>query len=63
MVVRTAVNHVTNRAHSAVARENPRLFPHYRWISVLDARTSTICQARSGQVYDTGKGPLPPAHF
>jgi SPP1 gp7 family putative phage head morphogenesis protein len=62
-VTRTAVNHVTNRAHSAMAKENPRLFPHYRWHSVLDMRTSAMCRARAGQVFDTGKGPLPPGHW
>jgi SPP1 gp7 family putative phage head morphogenesis protein len=62
-VTRTAVNHVTNRAHSAMAKENPRLFPHYRWHSVLDMKTSAMCRARAGQVYETGKGPIPPGHW
>lgn len=34
----------------------------YRWISVMDSRTSTICRARSNKVYTWGEGPLPPAH-
>lgn len=34
----------------------------YRWISVLDDRTTIICQSRAGQIYVYGEGPLPPAH-
>nr|WP_281421478.1 minor capsid protein [Chelatococcus asaccharovorans] len=62
MVVRTAVNHVTNAAHNATLQENIQLFPRYRWVSVLDGRTSPICRARAGQIYETGKGPVPPGH-
>lgn len=63
MVVRTAVNHVTNQAHLETLRANPGLFPRYRWSSILDGRTSPICRERAGQVYEMGKGPVPPAHY
>lgn len=62
MVTRTAVNHVSNAAHATTLEENKSLFPHYRWISVLDGRTSPICRERSGKVYKTGEGPIPPGH-
>lgn len=62
MVTRTAVNHVSNAAHATTLEENKHLFPHYRWISVLDGRTSPICRERSGKVYKTGEGPVPPGH-
>lgn len=35
----------------------------YRWISVLDSRTTAICRSRSNKVYVLGEGPLPPAHI
>jgi SPP1 gp7 family putative phage head morphogenesis protein len=35
----------------------------YRWISVLDSRTTAICRGRSNKVYEVGKGPTPPAHM
>ena len=33
-----------------------------RWVSVLDGKTTAICRARSGKIYDAGSGPRPPAH-
>lgn len=62
-LVRTTVNHVTNRAHLATLEENIDLFPHYRWISILDSRTTPICRGRAGKVYKTESGPRPPAHW
>ena len=62
-IVRTAVNHVSNRAHEAVLVENPDLFRGVRWVSVLDHRTSPICQVRAGRIYPINDGPRPPAHF
>lgn len=35
----------------------------YRWISVLDNRTTAICRGRSNKVYSIGEGPTPPAHY
>lgn len=34
----------------------------YRWVSILDSKTSQICRTLDGQVFQFGKGPLPPAH-
>lgn len=34
----------------------------YRWVSILDSRTSQICRSLDGQVFQFRKGPLPPAH-
>ena len=59
-LVRTSTQHV-----AAVARQetyNSNDITHYAWISTLDGRTSPTCQKRDGQVYEVGKGPLPPAH-
>lgn len=36
---------------------------HYEWISVIDSGTTDICRGRNGNVYEYGKGPLPPAHY
>lgn len=35
----------------------------YRWISIIDNRTSNICRYRNRRIYNIGKGPLPPAHI
>lgn len=34
----------------------------YRWVSILDSKTSQICRSLDGQVFAFGQGPLPPAH-
>ena len=62
-VVRTAVNHTVNRAHEAFIEPHKEDFPRFIWVSVLDSRTTKLCRARSGQTYETGTGPLPPAHW
>jgi SPP1 gp7 family putative phage head morphogenesis protein len=62
MVVRTSTNHVTNRVHMETLDQNKDIFPKYQWISILDSRTTPICQARHAKVFSTGKGPVPPAH-
>ena len=62
-IARTATNHITNQTRAAVMERNSRLLDGYEWISTLDSRTSSICRIRDGQVYQFGKGPLPPSHI
>jgi SPP1 gp7 family putative phage head morphogenesis protein len=62
-LTRTAVNHTVNRAHETLIEPHKRDFPSYVWSSILDSRTTKLCQSRAGQVYKTGDGPLPPAHW
>lgn len=60
--VRTAVSHTANTARSYVYERNKDLIKGVQWTSTLDGRTSAICRARDGKVYDVDKGPRPPAH-
>ena len=62
-VVRTAVQHVANQARAVVWGSNADIVPKYRWVSTLDSRTTPLCQARDGENFETGRGPLPPAHI
>lgn len=62
-VVRTAVNHIASGASEAVYQRNADLISGVRWVSVLDSRTTPVCQSRDGKVYEPGKGPRPPAHW
>lgn len=62
-IVRTAANHVSNEARERVWEDNSDIISHERWVSVLDGRTTPICQARDGQTFPVGEGPRPPAHF
>lgn len=58
-LVATLLQHASGFAHAQVAA---KYFDRYRWVSVLDSRTSEICQSRAGRLYRYGEGPLPPAH-
>lgn len=60
--VRTAINHTSNVARERLWESNSRLIKGVQWSSTLDGRTSAVCRARDGQVYEVGKGPRPPAH-
>jgi SPP1 gp7 family putative phage head morphogenesis protein len=61
-MVRTAVNHTANASREIFYKENERFVKGVRWVSILDGRTSAICRARDGMVFDVDKGPRPPAH-
>lgn len=62
-IVRTAVNHVSNSTRQEVWNENQDIISGERWVSTLDGRTSAVCRARDGTIYDVGVGPRPPAHW
>lgn len=62
-LVRTAVNHTANYARQALYAVNEDLVSEIQWVSTLDGRTSSVCQARDGQVYPVNSGPRPPAHW
>lgn len=62
VTVRTAVNHTANAARGSLYRRNKSLIKGIQWLSTLDGRTSAVCRARDGEVYDVDKGPRPPAH-
>ena len=59
-LVRTFNNHLASRAHIETFKALG--VDQYKWASTLDFRTSSVCSVRDGQIYDIGKGPLPPAH-
>lgn len=60
--LRTAVAHGAGISRDATQRANARVIPKYRFLAVLDGRTSDICISYSGQVFVNGKGPIPPMH-
>lgn len=62
-VVRTAIAHTANVASEALYEANSDIIAGVKWISTLDGRTSAVCRARDGMIYDVGQGPRPPAHF
>ena len=62
VIVRTAINHVATRSREQLYNQNTDLVKGVQWTSTLDSRTSAICRARDGMVFDVNKGPRPPAH-
>ena len=60
---RTGVTSVTTAGRGEFLNVNQKYFKGEQWISVLDGRTSPVCQSRAGNVYPIGIGPRPPAHF
>jgi SPP1 gp7 family putative phage head morphogenesis protein len=49
-VVRTSVNHASNRARESFFEANASIIEALRWTSTLDGRTTLICQARDGKL-------------
>jgi SPP1 gp7 family putative phage head morphogenesis protein len=62
-LVRTAVQHVSSVSRQIVYEANSDLVKAYQWTSVLDSRTTAICQGLDGRTYKIGEGPVPPAHI
>lgn len=61
-VVHTAVQHTATMARVETLKDNEDVIKGYRWVSTLDNHTGQICRSLDGQVFEIGKGPLPPAH-
>ena len=61
-ITRTAINHTSSVARMKLFEANADLFTHYQWVSTLDSRTSPICEELSDNIYEMGKGRVPPAH-
>lgn len=62
-LVRTSVHQVGNAASQQVYQANQDITQKYRYRATLDSRTTAICRALDGKVFEYGKGPLPPQHF
>ena len=59
-MARTAIAHTSSRARELTYKASG--VSQEQWVSVLDGRTSPICRANDGNIYEVGKGPRPPAH-
>lgn len=64
-IVRTAINHVSQTARNITWQANDDITIGWRFLAVLDGRTSEICAGIHSldKVYDIGKGPYPPRHI
>ncbi len=59
-VIATVMQHTSTSTHRNVQAAS---YETYRWISVLDERTTEICRGRHNKVFEYSTGPKPPAHF
>jgi SPP1 gp7 family putative phage head morphogenesis protein len=55
----TVLQHLANQVNEALGE---KVAGFYEWVSVLDDRTTKICQSRDGKRFAYGRGPVPPAH-
>jgi len=62
-LMRTSINQVANSASQQTYEANQDITKKYRYTATLDTRTSAICRSLDGQVFEYGKGPVPPQHF
>lgn len=62
-ILRTAIQHTSSAARAAVWAANPDVVTGYRWVSVLDSRTTAECRGLDGRTFGLGEGPLPPIHM
>lgn len=62
-ITRTAINYITNEARSEYFKNNYWLFKKEQFVATLDSRTTAVCRANDGKVFDIGKGPRPPLHW
>jgi SPP1 gp7 family putative phage head morphogenesis protein len=61
-MVRTAVTHTANVAHSQVFEANADIVKGWKFVAVLDSRTTLLCASLHGKEFALGKGPMPPRH-
>jgi SPP1 gp7 family putative phage head morphogenesis protein len=62
-ITRTAINAISNDARAATMIANKGIIHSEVFMATLDSRTTPICRAKDGNVYEVGKGPRPPLHF
>jgi SPP1 gp7 family putative phage head morphogenesis protein len=62
-ITRTAVNFVSNQARQEFVKLNKDVLSEEMYLATLDSRTTPICRSLDGNIYDVGKGPVPPLHF
>ena len=62
-LIRTAANHASTVARSAVYEENSDVLDGEIFTATLDNHTTINCASLDGKRFDVGKGPQPPIHF
>lgn len=59
----TATNKISDQMRLLTYRENRDIVTEEKWVSVLDNRTSSGCQALDGEIFPLGRGIRPGYHW
>ncbi len=59
-VIATSLQHVSSMTQHYY---ESLFYERYRWVAVLDERTTEVCRSLDGKTWAYGKGPVPPAHY
>lgn len=59
-LIATVYQHISSVIQSYI---EAMFYERYRWVAVLDEKTTDICRSRDGKTWRYGKGPIPPAHY
>ena len=59
-LIATSYQHISSVIQSYI---EAMFYERYRWVAVLDEKTTEICRSRDGKTWRYGKGPIPPAHY
>lgn len=59
--IRTSIQSVTNTATAETFKKNN--VEKYKYLAILDSRTTKTCQDLNGKIFILGKGPIPPVHY
>lgn len=62
-VVRTSIQHISSTGRMATWERNNDIVSEYRWVSTLDARTTSTCRSLDGKTFKLNQGPRPPIHI
>jgi len=62
-ITRTAVAHISNNARAEFLNENAEVIEAEQFVATLDSRTTPVCRANDGKVFELNKGPRPPLHY
>lgn len=62
-ITRSAVIHYSAQARRLWSEANRDLVERELYVATLDSRTTPICRALDGEIFEVGKGQYPPVHF
>jgi len=62
-LAQTATSSITNAARQTMYLRNRKIIPREQYVATLDSRTTPVCRSLDGDVFNVGKGPIPPIHI